>query len=99
MGGLADWRIGVSYFAVSRLRTPSITHFAGGFGSCARHGAERTSRELPGPISRPFLGPRSSSSKRLERLCDFRMADCGLRRIVALMGLARIADCTLDLLR
>eukprot|EP00969_Alexandrium_andersonii_P266031 11758067-Alexandrium_andersonii.AAC.1 len=52
-------------------------------------------RELRGPILRPLLGPHSPKFERLRRCCVLRMADCGLRRIVALMGLARIADGTL----
>eukprot|EP00969_Alexandrium_andersonii_P023522 1026955-Alexandrium_andersonii.AAC.1 len=44
------------------------------------------------------LGPRSSSSECLRRFCMFRMADCGLRRIAALTGSGRIADCTLGLI-
>eukprot|EP00969_Alexandrium_andersonii_P208097 9191949-Alexandrium_andersonii.AAC.1 len=41
-------RISPCDFAISRLRTPSIAAFVGGFASCARHGTERTPRELLG---------------------------------------------------
>eukprot|EP00969_Alexandrium_andersonii_P228544 10093532-Alexandrium_andersonii.AAC.1 len=58
------------------------------------NGTEFTPRERRGPVSRPFLGPRSSGSECLKQCCAFVRADCGLRRIAALMGLARIADCT-----
>eukprot|EP00969_Alexandrium_andersonii_P171282 7571582-Alexandrium_andersonii.AAC.1 len=72
--------------------------FVGGFGICTKSGTERTRRELRGANLR-FLGPRSSSSECLERLCTFRMADCGLRRIGAPTGLGQIVDCTLGTLR
>ena len=58
-------------------------------------GALSAPRRLRGAILRPFLGPRSSRFERLKRFCILRMADCGLRRIGALTGLGRIADCTL----
>eukprot|EP00969_Alexandrium_andersonii_P363810 15462723-Alexandrium_andersonii.AAC.1 len=61
--------------------------------------AERTPRELRRPRLRPFLGPRSSRFERLKRVCIFRMADCGLRRIAALTGLGWIADCALGTLQ
>eukprot|EP00969_Alexandrium_andersonii_P159261 7035990-Alexandrium_andersonii.AAC.1 len=48
--GLRGLLIGVRYLAISRLRTPSITHVVGGFGICARSGAELTPQELRGPI-------------------------------------------------
>eukprot|EP00969_Alexandrium_andersonii_P177763 7860106-Alexandrium_andersonii.AAC.1 len=41
---------------------------------------------------RDSLGPRSSSSEHPRRVCMFRMADCGVRRIAAVTGLGRIAD-------
>eukprot|EP00969_Alexandrium_andersonii_P170264 7528209-Alexandrium_andersonii.AAC.1 len=41
-------------------------------------------------------GSRSSSSERLKRVCSFRMADCGLRRVAAPAGLDRIPDRTSD---
>eukprot|EP00969_Alexandrium_andersonii_P353020 15438930-Alexandrium_andersonii.AAC.1 len=44
-------------FAISRFRTPSIPAFVRRFGISARSGAERTPRELRGPILRLFLGP------------------------------------------
>eukprot|EP00969_Alexandrium_andersonii_P169548 7494916-Alexandrium_andersonii.AAC.1 len=69
--------------------------FVGGFGICATSCTERKPRELRGPVSRPFVGPCSSSSKRLKQL----RADCGLRRITALVDLERIADCTSGTLR
>eukprot|EP00969_Alexandrium_andersonii_P126174 5577836-Alexandrium_andersonii.AAC.1 len=37
---------------------------------------------------RPFLGPRG------KRFCMFGAADCGLRRIAALVGREPIGDCT-----
>eukprot|EP00969_Alexandrium_andersonii_P354369 15442007-Alexandrium_andersonii.AAC.1 len=83
----------------SRPRTPSITAFVGGFWICAKNGADRTPRELRGPILRPFLGPRNSRCERLKRSCILRMVDGELRRIAALTGLARIADCTLGTFR
>eukprot|EP00969_Alexandrium_andersonii_P179892 7951532-Alexandrium_andersonii.AAC.1 len=52
-----------------RDRTPSIPAFIGGFGICANNGAERTPRELGGPILRPRLGPRSSRFERVKRFC------------------------------
>eukprot|EP00969_Alexandrium_andersonii_P042285 1854747-Alexandrium_andersonii.AAC.1 len=56
--GLADCGLGGCEVAILRLRTPSSTAFVGGFGICAKKHAERTPRELRGPILRPFLGPR-----------------------------------------
>ena len=61
---------------------------------CTKSGAECTPRELRGPISWPFRGPRSSRFERVERCCVLRMADCGLGRIAALRSIRRIADCT-----
>eukprot|EP00969_Alexandrium_andersonii_P054767 2412567-Alexandrium_andersonii.AAC.1 len=58
-----DWRIGGLEPASWRFRDlgpPSIRTFVGGFGSCAENSADCTPRELRRPISRPFLGPRSS---------------------------------------
>eukprot|EP00969_Alexandrium_andersonii_P147261 6511860-Alexandrium_andersonii.AAC.1 len=65
-----------------------------GFGTCANTCEERTPRELRGPVLRPFLGPRSSSSERLKHSCAFGRADCRLGRLAALAGLERVADCT-----
>eukprot|EP00969_Alexandrium_andersonii_P189898 8390103-Alexandrium_andersonii.AAC.1 len=48
---------------------------------------------------RLLMGPRTSSSERLTRFCVFGRADCGLRRLAALAGLERIADCTLGTLQ
>eukprot|EP00969_Alexandrium_andersonii_P111340 4916441-Alexandrium_andersonii.AAC.1 len=45
----------------------------GRFGICAKSGAERTPRELRGPILRSVLGPRSSGSERLKQLCMFQV--------------------------
>eukprot|EP00969_Alexandrium_andersonii_P018112 792830-Alexandrium_andersonii.AAC.1 len=45
--------------------------------SARKSGAERAPRELRGPISRSFLGPRSSRFERLKRCCVFQRADCG----------------------
>eukprot|EP00969_Alexandrium_andersonii_P310115 13704422-Alexandrium_andersonii.AAC.1 len=53
IGGL---RIGVRDFAISRATlAPSIIHFASGFGISTDCYAERTPRELRGPIVRPLL--------------------------------------------
>eukprot|EP00969_Alexandrium_andersonii_P370175 15476715-Alexandrium_andersonii.AAC.1 len=54
---------------------------------------ERTPRELREPILRPLLGSRSSSSERLQELCMFGRASCGLRRIAALTVRVPIVDC------
>eukprot|EP00969_Alexandrium_andersonii_P066054 2913864-Alexandrium_andersonii.AAC.1 len=54
----------------------------GSFGDqCARNAAERSPRELRGPMLRPFLGPRSSRFEGVERCCILRVADRGLERI------------------
>eukprot|EP00969_Alexandrium_andersonii_P123158 5443611-Alexandrium_andersonii.AAC.1 len=65
-----------------------------GFGICADNAAGHTPRELRTLISRPVLGPRSSSSERLKRSCVLHMAECELRRVAVLMSLEWTADCT-----
>eukprot|EP00969_Alexandrium_andersonii_P168829 7461418-Alexandrium_andersonii.AAC.1 len=40
-------------------------------GFSNQNGAERTPRELRGPILRSFLGPRGSRFERLKRSCMF----------------------------
>eukprot|EP00969_Alexandrium_andersonii_P332548 14695942-Alexandrium_andersonii.AAC.1 len=42
-----------------------------------------------------FLGPLSSSSERFIPFCMFSRSYYGLRRIAAVTGLGRIADCGL----
>eukprot|EP00969_Alexandrium_andersonii_P218608 9655961-Alexandrium_andersonii.AAC.1 len=52
LGGL---RIGARVVAISRPRTPSIHIFVARFRLCARDGAERSPRELQGPLKgRPW---------------------------------------------
>eukprot|EP00969_Alexandrium_andersonii_P174435 7712347-Alexandrium_andersonii.AAC.1 len=54
-----------------RLRTPRAAAFVGRFGICMGKCAEHTPRELQGPMSRSFPGPRSSSSEGLKQFCMF----------------------------
>eukprot|EP00969_Alexandrium_andersonii_P191525 8459138-Alexandrium_andersonii.AAC.1 len=42
-------------------------------GSARKNGAERTPRELQGPMLRSSLGPRSSSSEHLKQVCTFQV--------------------------
>eukprot|EP00969_Alexandrium_andersonii_P040165 1760100-Alexandrium_andersonii.AAC.1 len=48
-------------FAMLRRRTPSSLAFVGRLGLCANNGADCTTRELRGPILRPFPWPHSSA--------------------------------------
>eukprot|EP00969_Alexandrium_andersonii_P372961 15482914-Alexandrium_andersonii.AAC.1 len=74
---------------MARPRNLSVPAFVSRFGICAHSAA------LQAPDLRLPLGPRSSSSERLKQCCISGRVDCGLRRVAAPMGLARIADCTL----
>eukprot|EP00969_Alexandrium_andersonii_P325209 14369627-Alexandrium_andersonii.AAC.1 len=70
--GQSVWWAGVGH-ALGRLRTPRTVAFIGRFGICMKDGAERTPRELQGPLLRSFSGPRSSSSESLKQSCMFQL--------------------------
>eukprot|EP00969_Alexandrium_andersonii_P128501 5678487-Alexandrium_andersonii.AAC.1 len=55
--GRPAWWAGVGH-ASGGLPTPRSAVFVGSFGMCTENGAERTPRELQGPILRSFPGPR-----------------------------------------
>eukprot|EP00969_Alexandrium_andersonii_P134719 5959920-Alexandrium_andersonii.AAC.1 len=67
------------------------------YGACEEVVSAGTASSVQAPSAhnlRPLLGPCSARFERLRRFCIVRKAGCGLRRIAALTGLERIADCT-----
>eukprot|EP00969_Alexandrium_andersonii_P100115 4415811-Alexandrium_andersonii.AAC.1 len=73
---LEDCGLELAHSRLRAFRPPPSPALVGGFGICANSCAERTRRELWGPIVRPVLGPRGSRFERLERWCA-----CYARRI------------------